>query len=285
MTKAKKNIIEFKQVYKKMGQHQILENINFSLGKGEVLGIIGANGSGKTTILRLAAGLSYPSSGQILVNDNVITPGKIGNLPESIGILIEAPSFMDHLTGFTNLYYLSKIRNIITKQDIIQSLIDVGLDPYNTKKVRQYSLGMRQRLGIAQAIMEKPQLILFDEPTNGLDQEGILQFSNIIRTLTEQGTSFLFVSHSTDEIQQLCDRVLKIKNKSLVQEDNVNFKEWHIVLSNLEDVERVLQAKSDIRLTERHEGKPVIVARFTTEEELKIFFNKFNFSYEIFKVV
>ena len=208
--------VEFRGVYKKIKENEILEDVSFKVEKGEVVGIIGENGSGKTTILRLASGLSYTNEGSISINGKVIKAGKWGDLPPRIGILIETPTFMKDLTGLGNLKYLAKIRDEITEKDIVIAMRQVGLDPENKKKVRAYSLGMRQRLGIAQAIMEKPDLILFDEPTNGLDQEGVELFAEIVCSLRDDGTGFIFVSHSASEIERLCDRVLRIESKSIV---------------------------------------------------------------------
>jgi len=208
--------VKFKKVGKTIKQNEILENVSFEVNRGEVVGIIGENGSGKTTILRLASGLSYATSGEVSVSGKIIKEGLWGELPPKIGILIETPTFMKDLTGFANLKYLSKIRNEITTEDIKKAMRKVGLEPENKKRVGAYSLGMRQRLGIAQAIMEKPDLILFDEPTNGLDQEGIERFEKIVYELKKKGTSFIFVSHSMHEIEKLCDRVLRIEKKEVV---------------------------------------------------------------------
>lgn len=208
--------MKFNRVYKTIKQQQILKDVSFEVKKGEVVGIIGENGSGKTTILRLASGLSYANEGEIFINGKIIKAGVCGNLPARIGILIETPTFMKDLTGFANLQYLSKIRNEITVSDIKEAMKQVGLEPGNEKKLGAYSLGMRQRLGIAQAIMEKPELILFDEPTNGLDQDGIKLFEEIVLRLKKTGTSFVFVSHSANEIERICDRVLKIEHQTIV---------------------------------------------------------------------
>lgn len=131
---TEENRIVFHHVDKSIGEQTILQNVTFKVRAGEVVGIIGANGSGKTTILRLAAGLSYPSKGEILINGKSIQPGLVGNLPGGIGVLIESPTFLENVTGFDNLYYLSKIRNQIDKEDIYHALKQVGLDPNNKKE-------------------------------------------------------------------------------------------------------------------------------------------------------
>jgi len=211
--------VEFRGVHKTIKQHQILRDVSFEVKTGEVVGIIGENGSGKTTILRLASGLSYANEGEIFINGKIIKEGLLGDLPAKTGILIETPTFMKDLTGFANLQYLSKIRNEISTSDIKEAMKQVGLDPENKKKVGAYSLGMRQRMGIAQAIMENPELILFDEPTNGLDKDGVALFEEIVGRLKKSGTSFLFVSHSANEIERICDRVLKIEHQTIISCD------------------------------------------------------------------
>lgn len=275
----KENIIKFSNVSKIIKQQEIIKDVSFDVKVGEVVGIIGGNGTGKTTILRLASGLSYATSGEIEVNGIAVKESMLGVIPPKIGILIEAPTFIKELTGFDNLNYLAKIRNEISKEDIYQAMEDVGLDPKNKKKVSTYSLGMRQRLGIAQAIMEKPELILFDEPTNGLDTGGIELFEKIVKTLKKKGTGFIFVSHSMEEIDKLCDRVFKIEDKKIVLQESVN--DWHIVLNNLEDVEKVCQVKSNVRMSNRINGKPSIMIPFKVTEDLSEFFEKLELDYEV----
>ncbi|MCC5893980.1 MAG: ATP-binding cassette domain-containing protein [Alkalibacterium sp.] len=206
--------VSLQNVTKQFKNELILDDVNLTIQSGETVGIVGSNGSGKTTLLRLIAGLSYADKGTIVTNDKILTPGE---LPSEVGILIETPQFFKSLTGYDNLKYLSRIKNVLSDEDIKQTLTLVGLDPTSKKKVSTYSLGMRQRLGIAQAIMEKPTLILFDEPTNALDEEGAATLKSIIVNLKKCGTSFLFVSHSRVEIAELCDRVFKISSKQLVE--------------------------------------------------------------------
>lgn len=212
-------ILRFKNVSKSINKTNILNDINLDVLKGEVVGIIGKNGSGKTTLLKLASGLSYPTKGDIYFFDKKLKQGFVGDLPQNIGVLIETPTFISNLSGFDNLYYLSKIRKVIKKDDIVKIIEKVGLDPNNKNPFRTYSLGMKQRLGIAQAIMEEPDLILFDEPTNALDDTGVEVFASIILEYKEKGKSFILVSHNMEEIKRFCDKVYKIDNNTLKLQD------------------------------------------------------------------
>ena len=214
-------ILRFENISKNINRTEILKNINFEVERGEVVGIIGKNGSGKTTLLKLVSGLSYPTKGEIYFFDKKLEPGFVGRLPQNIGVLIETPSFISNLSGFDNLYYLSKIRNIISKDDITEMIEKVGLDSNNKNPFKTYSLGMKQRLGIAQAIMENPDLILFDEPTNALDYTGVEIFANIISEYKQKGKSFILVSHNMDEIKLFCDKVYKIDNYTLKLQDKI----------------------------------------------------------------
>jgi len=166
-------------------------------------------------LLRIIMGLIYPNQGEVIVDGNKVLPGFLGSLPTSVGALIENPIFLPQFTAYTNLSMLASIRNVINKEEIKSVIKLVGLDIDSKKTVGKYSLGMRQRLGIAQAIMEKPALILFDEPTNGLDSNGVAIFSNIVKSMKNTGSSFIIVSHRKEDINELCDSVYNIENGML----------------------------------------------------------------------
>lgn len=210
------NVLILKNISKNFGSKKILEDLDLNINEGEVVGIVGSNGSGKTTLLKIIMGLSYPNEGEVIVNGDKVLPGFLGNLPTKIGALIENPTFLPQFSGIKNLSMLASIRNEINDMEIQDVMEKVGLDPVSTMVVNKYSLGMRQRLGIAQAIMENPKLVLFDEPTNGLDSDGIELFSKIIKDMKNEGCSFIIVSHRIDEINNLCDRVYKIESRKLI---------------------------------------------------------------------
>ncbi|MCU9809626.1 ABC transporter ATP-binding protein [Paraclostridium sp. AKS46] len=274
-------LLEFDNVCKCIGKQEILRDINLKLNKGEIIGIIGSNGSGKTTILRLASGLIYASRGKIKVNNEILEPGFFGNLAKDIGILIESPKFIENLTGFENLNYLSKIKNIIGKKEIEDALIMVGLNPLDKKKVNSYSLGMRQRLGIAQAIMENPNIILFDEPTNGLDSKGVDLFEKIINSYKDKGTGFLIVSHNMDEIKRFCDRVFKIEDKTIVEQERTY--NCSVMLYNLTDLELVLKSRVGSSIGDRVENNPVVIISYKQSENIVDFLNKLNIEYKVLR--
>ncbi|MEF9952968.1 MAG: ABC transporter ATP-binding protein [Clostridium sp.] len=216
-------VISIKNVSKKFGKNTVLDNINLNIERGSVVGIVGGNGSGKTTLLKLILGLSYPTLGYIEVNGKGLKPGMLGNLPTNVGGLIENPGFVPGFSGLDNLRMLASIRNTISKEDIVGWMERLGLDPTSKKKVEKYSLGMKQKMGIIQAIMENQEIVLFDEPTNALDDKSVGIFNEIVKEKTLEGTTFIVVSHKKDEIDYLCDIVYEIKEGKLelIQESKV----------------------------------------------------------------
>ena len=183
-----------------------LNNVSVNFEAGKIHGIIGRNGSGKTVLLKCICGFMNVSSGRILVNGQAVKPTR----PQQIGAIIENPGFIDSISGYKNLLYLSEVNRIISKDQIRQVMDKVGLDPSMKKSVRKYSLGMRQRLGIAQAIMENPPLMIFDEPMNGLDNAGVKDMRELFKTLREQGKTILLASHNPLDIEELCDTVYEM---------------------------------------------------------------------------
>lgn len=203
--RVNETVVHVKNVTVRMKNQVVLERINLQLDKGKIYGIIGRNGSGKTMLLRVLCGLVRPSEGEVWVLGREI--GRAGAFPDEVGAVIETPGFLPQYSGLKNLKLLASLRNRIDEDDIREAIRLVGLDPENKKPVRTYSLGMRQRLGLAQAIMEKPRLLLLDEPSNGLDQEGVRDLHILLRNLRSKGVTILLTSHSREEIETLCDAV------------------------------------------------------------------------------
>ena len=201
-------IIDIKNVSLRIGKTDILKSINISFEEGRIHGLIGRNGSGKTMLMKCICGFIRPTSGIITVGGKQI--GKDIDFPENMGIIIEAPGFIPYYSGYKNLKLLAGLRGKIGKNEIIKSMEKVGLDPYLKRHVRKYSLGMRQRLGLAQAIMENPDLLILDEPMSGLDKEGVSDMRGYLKLFREQGKTILIASHSAEDISILCDTVCEM---------------------------------------------------------------------------
>ena len=202
-------MIELAKVTKTFKKEQVLKETTVTFEKGEITGIIGRNGSGKTVLMKIICGLLSPDSGMVVVNGEKI--GKDVDFPSDIGIIIETPSFVPHQSAFTNLKNLAAIQGKI-KDDRISEVIElVGLDPNEKKRVGKFSLGMRQRLGIAQAVMENPSLLVLDEPMNGLDKNGVEDMRRLFIRLREEGKTILLCSHNSEDIAVLCDEVYEME--------------------------------------------------------------------------
>lgn len=207
------NVIEMNKINMKFKNTEIFEEMSFKCSKNEIIGIIGENGSGKSVLFKLVAGFILPNSGTIKVNEVDIIKNK--RFPDKLGVLIEEPSFLEDITGFENLKLLSTIKNEISDKDIVHTLDQVGLIKQKDKKVKNYSLGMKKKLGIAQAIMENQKLILLDEPMNALDEESVEKMRRLFKNLADDGATILIASHNKEDIRTLCDKVYRIKNLHL----------------------------------------------------------------------
>lgn len=204
--------IRLKNIGKKIKHNIILKDINMELESGHIYGFVGTNGSGKTMLMRILTGLISFTEGEFYVDERSVQFGN--EIYYDMGVIIEKPEFFNELTGLENLEMLAKLKNIITREEMIDSLNKVGLDPYNPKKVKEYSLGMKQRLGIAQAIMENPDILILDEVTNGLDEEGIAMVYEILSQEKEKEKLIIISSHYKQDIESLCDRIFLIKNQT-----------------------------------------------------------------------
>lgn len=192
----------------------ILENINIEFEEGNIYGIYGHNGSGKTMFFRTLCGLIKPSSGIVEINGEILH--RDIDFPRSIGVLIENPKFWKNYTGIEVLETLAKIKNTVSKEDLIDALNRVGLDYKDKRILKKYSLGMKQRLGIAQAIMEKPEIIILDEPTNALDENGVNLVYEILKKEKSRGAIILISSHNKQDIEELSDYKIKIDSGKIV---------------------------------------------------------------------
>lgn len=197
--------IEVEHVYKSFGKEHVLKNISFKIPSGSIYGVVGNNGSGKTVLMKCICGFMKCDRGRIVVNGRQV--GKEVDFPDRLGVIIEMPGFIPNLSGYKNLKILAALKGRIGKTEIRETIRRVGLDPDMRKPVAKYSLGMRQRLGIAQAIMENPSVLVLDEPLNGLDRYGVVEIRSLLKELKADGKSILLASHNAQDIEELCDHV------------------------------------------------------------------------------
>ncbi len=191
----------------------VLRDISISFRSGEIYGIIGKNGSGKTMLLRALSGLIIPTKGQIYIDNKVLH--RDIEFPPNVGVLIEKPSFLEYLTGFDNLKLLADINKIISDDVIIRLMMKYSLDPYSSQRVKEYSLGMKQKLGIIQAIMEQPDILILDEPTNGLDTQSTNILKNELKQFAHENKLIIVTSHIMDDIGSLCSQIYTIDNGTI----------------------------------------------------------------------
>lgn len=208
-------MVEVEHAVKKFKDTCALNDVSISFEKNQIHGLIGRNGSGKTVLLKCICGLMNLSSGSIRLKGKEI--GSEMQIPDDIGMIIEAPGFYPNFSGYENLKYLAEIKHRIGKEEIKNAMIRVGLNPDMKKWVGKYSLGMKQRLGIAQAIMENPELLILDEPTNGLDHKGVEEFRELMKSFKEEGKTIILASHNAEDIRQLCDTVHELDAGVLVE--------------------------------------------------------------------
>ena len=198
-------IIEIKHLHKSFANLHVLDDVNIEIEKGKIYGIIGRNGSGKTVLFKSICGFYPVEKGSIRVRNLYLE--KNSKVPKGLGIIIETPGFLPNYSGYKNLEFLYCINHKKDKNTIIHAIEQVGLDPKLKRHVGKYSLGMRQRLGIAQAIMENPDILILDEPMNGLDNQGVADIRKLLLELKEQGKTILIASHNREDIDVLCDHV------------------------------------------------------------------------------
>lgn len=201
-------VIVVEDVSKEFGEDTVLKNVTRSFERGRIHGIVGNNGSGKTVLMKCICGFLFPTEGTVTVNGMRV--GIDVDFPLDMGIIIETPGFLPNLTGIKNLEILASLNRKIGLETIADTIRRVGLDPCLKKPVSKYSLGMRQRLGIAQAIMEDPALLILDEPFNGLDKTGVGDMRRLIKGLKAEGKTILLASHNQGDIDELCDTVCEM---------------------------------------------------------------------------
>lgn len=210
-------VIQVENVSKTIKGNMVIDCVSAEFSSGKVYGLQGINGSGKTMLMRLISGLIYPTEGRIVIDGKIL--GKEIAFPESIGILIENPAFLDNYSGFANLKLLASIQNKIDDKQIYKTLERVGLEPDSRKKYKKYSLGMKQKLGIAGAVMEKPEFLILDEPANALDKEGIERLKKIVQEEKERGVLIILSCHDSALLEAMADVIYSMENGRLLKQE------------------------------------------------------------------
>lgn len=213
-------ILKCENLTKKIKNKVIVENVSFSINKGDIVGFLGPNGAGKTTIIKLILGLIKITEGKVFINGFDIEKDFVKAI-EKVGAIVENPDLYMYLSGYDNLKITANNYKNISKERINEVIKIVGLENRIKDKVSTYSLGMRQRLGIAEAIINSPEILILDEPTNGLDVEGIIEIRNLIKDLSNHGIAILISSHNLSEIDNLCNRIIAIKNGKIVEDSTI----------------------------------------------------------------
>ncbi|WP_062355890.1 ABC transporter ATP-binding protein [Bacillus kwashiorkori] len=252
--------LEVKSLTKTIGQKRIVDDVSFQINKGEVFGLLGPNGAGKTTIIRMIVKLINRTKGQVIVN-GLDTDTSFSKAMNEIGAIVENPEFYKYLTGYQNLKHYARMAINPIPNDKINEIVQfVGLEDAINQKVKTYSLGMRQRLGIAQALLHSPTLLVLDEPTNGLDPQGIREFREHLRKLANEGISILISSHLLSEIELICDRYAIIEKGKIIQIASIHeqqdesenmVKQVQFTVSPLEDAMNVLETLPYVTNIER----------------------------------
>lgn len=256
--------LEVKELTKTIGKKTIVDDVSFQVERGEIFGLLGPNGAGKTTIIRMIVSLINRTGGTVLVNGHNLDDSFKEAMNE-LGAIVENPEFYKYLSGYKNLKHYARMALTEISEERINEVTElVGLESAIHDKVRTYSLGMRQRLGVAQAILHNPSILILDEPTNGLDPQGIREFRDYLRLLAGQGTSVLVSSHLLSEMQLMCDRFAIIEKGKLIH------------ISSMHDHET--SEAIDVKTIEVELSNPVIAAKLLTEQmtDVKVLSSKGN---------
>jgi len=213
-------ILETKDLTKTFGAHKAVDSVNITAYEGEVFGFLGPNGAGKTTTLGMTLGLVHATAGEVRVLGERVTPNRVHALRQ-VGALLGAPAFVPYLSAWDNLALLARLSPTVDKKRIGEVLELVGMSDAARRKVGKFSTGMKQRIGIAMALLHRPRFVILDEPTNGLDPAGMREIRQLLRTLAENGTSVLLSSHLLNEVQQVCDRIAVLNRGRVVAQGRV----------------------------------------------------------------
>lgn len=207
------NMVEIRELSKAYKNNILFQHMDFEVKKGEICGIIGKNGSGKSVLLKMICGLVLPDEGEIEVDGEEVADGKF---PQNIGVILDCAGFLPQCSGIENLSIIAKVRNKVGRKELEEVMCKVGLDPALKVKVGKYSLGMKQRLALAQAIMEEPDLLILDEPMNAIDADTVVEMRRLLKELNEKnGVTIILTSHNHEDIENLCTSVYEIGDYAL----------------------------------------------------------------------
>ena len=278
-------ILKCDNLKKQVKEKVIVEKISFSMDKGDVVGLIGPNGAGKTTIIKLILGLIKITEGKVSINGYDIEKDFIKAI-EKVGAIVETPDLYMYLSGYDNLKITANNYKNISKERIKEVVKLVGLENRIKDKVSTYSLGMRQRLGIAEAIINSPELLILDEPTNGLDVDGIIEMRNLITKLSEQGIAILISSHNLTEIDNLCNRIIAIKSGKIITDDKIEsftaFSTEDTYILELNHINNLDQVIQDHKFEKVEDNK---IRIYTTKEEIsKVMQKLIENNYQVYSV-
>ncbi len=283
MEKSHEKILECEKLNKKIGKKQVLKDVSFDVREGDILGFIGPNGAGKTTTIKLIIGLQKIDSGIVKINGYDIVKN-FEKAIEKVGTIVENPDLYMYMTGMQNLKLIANLYKNIEQKRIDEVVKLVGLENRINDKVAKYSLGMRQRLGIAQAILHKPNLLVLDEPTNGLDPEGIKDLRDLLKYLAkEENMAILISSHNLVELESFCNKIVIIKNGEIVESSSMEEAKkvdgnniYSFEIDNVKDIEKIITNKleiiddNNIKIFAEKEEIPEIIEKLV-EKKVKIY--------------
>ena len=274
-------ILKCKDLRKKIGKKEILKGVSLEISEGDILGFIGPNGAGKTTTIKLILGLQGITSGEVSINGYDIKKNFTKAIAK-VGAIIENPDLYMYLTGYENLKLVSNMYKDITKERIMEVVKLVKLENRINDKVSKYSLGMRQRLGVAQAILHNPNLLVLDEPTNGLDPEGIKEMRDLLKALAKQGMAIFISSHNLAEMETLCSKICIIQNGEVVETNDISKikstsqTHYRIIVNNTEKIAEIISEPTEIKgkeefvLSAEREKVPEVVKKLV-QNDIKIY--------------
>ncbi|EPD51043.1 ABC transporter ATP-binding protein [Paenisporosarcina sp. FSL H8-0542] len=252
-------IVELKNLSKTIGKKKIIDNLNLQLFPGQITGFLGPNGAGKTTTIRMMAGLMRPTSGEVVVEGQTLTD-HFEETMSKVGVIVENPEMYKYMSGWKNLLHFARMNKTISKERIAEVVDQVGMQNRIHERVSTYSLGMRQRLGLAQALLHRPKFLILDEPTNGLDPAGIREFRTYLRKIAvEDGVSVFVSSHLLSEIELMCDRIAIIQNGQLINIREINQEEEAHYYIEAQPADQARELLSTQGLTLENSGAGFIV--------------------------